>query len=731
MKVFKYLTLVIIFLFGAIFFVWNSNILLSKKSVELLNKKFLPSLVIDYNKINLEIENVSLLNRKIVLSTTDSCHKYEKHEFCFDKFILDLNVFFSFKPDYKINEIVIFDKKFEIVKSENKQKKEYISIHDEINFIRDTLESLKSINIQKYMIEIDNIIIENKINLKALLSNEKISLDFNDDKNTINLDLVSKDKKMIGELSYKNEKIKLNSELEIDLEKGLGVNGENKLYLKNSKDLSYVKFISSIDLNEENLKIDFKEMSLVGNSRVSRLKVDRCNLEIEDLMNKLDLELSCSGIYHTKKIAKINLKKSILNLKMDLIIKEKILFNEEFKLGSFKLVGENTGSNFVSINFLSGNELFFNQGKIRVNPKELDWNIKIRSFEKLVKALSGTSYSLPSPFNTLKGNLSFKSNELIKFQDKVKDIPFVAELNLDENKFNKIKISSQGVFKYNEKKFNKSQLDLEVNIERLHLYLPEIDPIKGIPPLVSNNNINQKFKKKEKTQNINYNIKIKTASSGAIRLYYFMFKPYLPLNFDLKLQNDSTKYKLEVSKKMNIEYLKRTIELSSLVLEDNKTGMIDGRFLYQRAGYDIFLDIIGTLKEPKMLLSSKPSLSQDDITSVLLFGKVSNQISSFQKESVGGTQAAISDRAFGLFSMWAFASTPIESVSYNPATKTYSAQVSLPGEVNLELGTDWEKVNSLSLKKRISDTWSVVTTYRPGDVDNLGDILLQKEFNFD
>lgn len=142
--------------------------------------------------------------------------------------------------------------------------------------------------------------------------------------------------------------------------------------------------------------------------------------------------------------------------------------------------------------------------------------------------------------------------------------------------------------------------------------------------------------------------------------------------------------------------------------------------------------LLGTLDDPKLLLSSTPSLPREDIISLLIYNRKSSEISSFEKENVGGTEAAIVDRALGLFSIWAFASTPIDSVSYDPSTKTYSAQISLPGGVNFSIGTDWDRVSILSFRKRLNDSWSIVTSYLPAtqDQDSKENILLQKEISF-
>ena len=55
-----------------------------------------------------------------------------------------------------------------------------------------------------------------------------------------------------------------------------------------------------------------------------------------------------------------------------------------------------------------------------------------------------------------------------------------------------------------------------------------------------------------------------------------------------------------------------------------------------------------------------------------------------------------------------------------------------PGGVNFSIGTDWDRVSILSFRKRLNDSWSIVTSYLPAtqDQDSKENILLQKEISF-
>lgn len=157
---------------------------------------------------------------------------------------------------------------------------------------------------------------------------------------------------------------------------------------------------------------------------------------------------------------------------------------------------------------------------------------------------------------------------------------------------------------------------------------------------------------------------------------------------------------------------------------------LDAEFNYNISGYKIILKVIGTVESPKLILKSYPSLPREDIISLLIFKRKSTTITANQKQSVGGTEAAIADQALSLFSILAFASTPIDYVSYNPEQKTYSASISLPGNTSFQIGTNWESINNLTLRKQLSDTWAIETSYNPNDENAKQNLMLQKEINF-
>src|SRR5690606_13697488 len=136
---------------------------------------------------------------------------------------------------------------------------------------------------------------------------------------------------------------------------------------------------------------------------------------------------------------------------------------------------------------------------------------------------------------------------------------------------------------------------------------------------------------------------------------------------------------------------------------------LSGRVDVQYVDYRIHIYLRGTPEEPQIDLESDPHLPEDQIISVLLFGRTLEELGSDQTESVGSTRAALTDGAVGLASMYLLASTPVESVGYNPLTKTFTAKVRLADGTSLNLGTDMKDLTQVGIRKRLSREWSIGT----------------------
>src|SRR6185312_15313855 len=99
---------------------------------------------------------------------------------------------------------------------------------------------------------------------------------------------------------------------------------------------------------------------------------------------------------------------------------------------------------------------------------------------------------------------------------------------------------------------------------------------------------------------------------------------------------------------------------------------------------------------------STPPMNQNEIVAMLLYGKSPAELSSDQQASAGTASSGFASGAFGLASLYLFASTPIDSVSYDPASKSYEVKFKLPGGATLGVGSNLEESKTLTLRRRVA-----------------------------
>jgi len=746
------LGLSIFLIISIIYLAFNPQHLINKHSLQYVNDKYLQELSVQWDKVDIEVINKSFFKKSISLSGEDFCSQYENHKICLEKLRVTIDINLSSLSTLTIREFILDDKLIQIdAQSKEENPSSEFSINDQLVSTYELLQSLKKYIPSYYSISLDNTSLVSKemtTKLKGIINPQNIDFSIKTKNDSIHLQLETTIQQMSGAIVYKGQQVNAHTDLNISLGKDLKIDLSPKLALLQldkeikQKISNQISFHLAINYSEEIFELNLSQIDIKIKEHISSLSIPHC--EIKHLYRDSDqVHFDCAQMsIHSSTKNNSKLKDTAYAqdftflVDINSYIKESINFNDQVPLGELSIKLKNKKAKGWNAQASSAIGLELDQGQLKFNPKDLDWKINIENFAEIVNNLKDGPLAIPSPFNSLEGAIQFSSQDKISLKNKSAYIPFHIDLNLDRSRNNQVKIKSTGSLTYPLEKGN-PLLELQATIEKLYLYLPEIDPIRGIPTIKRDERVSGHFKtspkeKSSKQTGLDYKISLKTKKKDSIRFYYYLFSPYLPLSLDVLMNNDKVTYTLSVHEKMKIEYLKRVLTLNNLKLTNDLSPPLNLEVLYQTSGYDIFLNVVGDLESPRLLLTSNPSVSREDIISLLIYGRKSSDISSFEKENVGGTEAAIVDRALGLFSIWAFASTPIDSVSYDPSTKTYSAQIALPGGVNFAIGTDWDRVSILSFRKRLNDTWSIVTSYLPAgqDEESKENILLQKEISF-
>jgi hypothetical protein len=397
----------------------------------------------------------------------------------------------------------------------------------------------------------------------------------------------------------------------------------------------------------------------------------------------------------------------------------------DLKIDAYEFAGIRAHSD-LSVSLVpskGANEIRYRKGELRVETPD---------FAKTIALLSKTSWAIPTPFNVFRGPMVFHTEPFRETEDRT-TIPavFSTDLTSTEQTFN---TETKFEIDIAKKDFAILRLKIDALLKKMQFRLPDYEPLAPVPSLARDSRIIRYVKPKtyvkgqpdpktklvpapkpsgapfKKPTGFPVLVSVK-GGPGSIALLNRFFDPVLLAGIDLSTDSDSGALagSVTLSTPFRIHYLNRAINLERLDLKFRPAVETVAVISMDRSGYHISATLHQGDGKTQVSLSSSPPLQDDEIVSLLLYGMPKNSISSEQSRSVGSAQAAMGSEALGIFSFWAFASTPIESVLYDPATQTYSAVVSLPGGVTASIGSSWENERQLALSKSLGRNWAVST----------------------
>lgn len=335
-------------------------------------------------------------------------------------------------------------------------------------------------------------------------------------------------------------------------------------------------------------------------------------------------------------------------------------------------------------------------------------------FEKLVTLLENTSYAVPAPFADLKGksDLNIQGQWNPEQRSEI-SISFNTHLGSATQKFS---TNGAGTLVFTQtagRIFPK--IDAKLSLSDVQMELPPL--ALGNPPrFVSDSRIFPQFHGPQPNPPLQYTISIQNNPENPVKLISNLAQAPIPIILDLKL-SDSTPIQGQIRvNQFPIEVFRRpgTLKYFNLTLADPiEESAIEGTVKLKYVDYKISLFVHSTLGKPQLKVTSDPPLSENQTYAVLLFGQPIEELDPEQISTVADTEAAVANGAVNLASLYLLASTPIQSVGYNPATKEVSVKVRLGKGTSLNLGSASEdSMRRIGIQKRLGPHWSFKTDYK-------------------
>lgn len=409
---------------------------------------------------------------------------------------------------------------------------------------------------------------------------------------------------------------------------------------------------------------------------------------------------------------------------------------QKVALADFKFALENLDNQLISSDIKGQVKIQKEKEKYFLLP-DLNAKVTVHSFQGLQEFLKAKNILIPAPLDVLEGVITLSMVGKVNHKENTLQFPSLATLRLASDN-QRVNVDTEIQFDLNEN-FKEAHARILAKIAELKLELPPLDPVKGKPRVARDQRILKAPKPASPPSpnfKLNLSLAVQTLQPGAIQLLHKdFFHPYIPMSLQVQRGEDGNNSGYVRIEPFEIEYLRHKIQVEKLTvtLSDASEQMpVDGRLRTRQTQYTVFIDITGTTTKPQIKLTSDPYLPEDEIISVLLYDRTSDQLISADAETAGNVHAAVADRAIGLFGLWAFATTPIKSFSYNPVTKVYTATVALADDVTARIGTNWEETTQVELRKRVSQRWMLTAAWTPAtqDEEATTKLVLQWEKRF-
>ncbi len=342
-------------------------------------------------------------------------------------------------------------------------------------------------------------------------------------------------------------------------------------------------------------------------------------------------------------------------------------------------------------------------------------SLRVPRFSVWERELRKTPWAVPAPLNALDGELRLVANGVLE-QGKA-TVPVELRTRLSGSG-QKLDLDVDGELRLG-LETGKSWLDLDVVLRDVMLAVPKLElerPPRFLPdPRLAKQAVPPGSGSAAGASGLETRFHVHTVDPGKpVRLLSNLAKAPVPLQLDVRWGSSQ-----EPSGRLSVLPFPLDLFRRDAVLEQFRMDFdprrpdfpIDGSFRVTYSNYVVKIQVQGTEVEPEIKLVSEPPVPEDELWAVLLFGEPAAALDAGQVESVGQARAAVADRALGLASLYLLASTPVESVQYNPSTGALNARFRLGGGSSLSLGTDSQERQYLGFRRRLGRHWTLSTDY--------------------
>ncbi len=355
---------------------------------------------------------------------------------------------------------------------------------------------------------------------------------------------------------------------------------------------------------------------------------------------------------------------------------------------------------------------------------KLEIGFMVQRFQDLVAFLRKTEFAVPAPLNVFQGPVKFAARTAGDSRGPSQRVDYEASTDLSSDK-QKLVTRVKGRLEVRDMFLSDRSIQdaTDVTLADVMLQLPYLKLGPAPTPAVDKRIMTGNPKHDEKVERqraqaepppspVDYDAHVVTEKP--VRLLSNLLKNPVPISLDLHAKTEGLSGTIRIEP-FDVEIFHQTGHVDHITLTPSPGSSemgLNGKLIYKRQDVTVDILLLGSTDKPTVTFESDPPMSQNEIVAMLLYGKSPNQLDSDQQSSAGNASEAFTSGAFGLASLYLFASTPIDSVGYDPATQTYQIKFKLPGGATLGVGSNLEESKTISLRKRVARNLELETQLR-------------------
>lgn len=354
-----------------------------------------------------------------------------------------------------------------------------------------------------------------------------------------------------------------------------------------------------------------------------------------------------------------------------------------------------------------------------------------RADEVFAAAMKEPYSTLPAPLNSMSGpvELFFAARPALQGDE----VEFVLRLSSDmRGTRQELAFDAALRLIYSFKSMSAGSMFLDLNPRRIVLQLPRL-PKNSLPPkLFPDGRIKQNRpafetaleKRGEEKTPPNINMRISVKGEDIVGLRSNLIDETLRFQGELRIAKGQLESGRIRALPFRTELFKREVALEKFLVDfGGPEPMARARVLFDLPEYDVTLFLEGPLSSPRYRFESDPPLPEEDIYSVLLFGRPMIDLDGGERDAVERTNQILSQGLLSISVLYFLSGTPIQAIIYDPDSDQVTAQIAIDEKRSIQVGED-----SVGVRQSLGGGWYIDTGAR-GEEEGYG-LMLERIISY-